>query len=179
MMGLVYIVDDDLLLRKAVSGLLEDAGFVVEACSSAEEFLALEPRYEPCCLLLDVKMDGMSGFDLQTQLDSREFSPPIVFLTGSAKLQQAVSAMRDGAKHFLMKPVDDEHLIETLTEAINQSTEDATFMGVLQQLTPMEKTIAKLSQQGLLSKQIAEKVNTSIRTVEWHRRNIAKKGLLQ
>ena len=177
MTGLVYIVDDDLLLRNAVSGLLEDAGFTVETCSSAENFLALEPRYEPCCLLLDVKMDGMSGFDLQAQLDGREFSPPIVFLTGSAKLQQAVSAMRDGATHFLMKPIDDEQLIETLTEAINQSRDDADFMALLQKLTSMEQKIAKFSRQGLLSKQIAEQLNTSVRTVEWHRRNIAKKSL--
>lgn len=93
MTGLVYIVDDDPLLRGAVCGLLEEADFALMTCSSAEEFLALEPRYEPCCLLLDVKMGGMSGFDLQAQLNGREFSPPIVFLTGSAKLQQAVSAL--------------------------------------------------------------------------------------
>jgi FixJ family two-component response regulator len=178
MNGLVYIVDDDQLLRNALKGLLGDEGFIVVTCSSAEEFLALEPRYEPCCLLLDVKMDGMSGFDLQAQLGGREFSPPIVFLTGSAKLQQAVSAMRDGAAHFLIKPVDDEQLIETLREAINKSKQEANFMSELQQLTPMEKKIAHLAQQGFLSKQIAQKVNVSIRTVEWHRRNIRKKGIL-
>jgi len=176
--GLIYIVDDDPSLRKSLAGLFDDTGFTVKECPSAESFLQLKPRYEPSCILLDVKMDGMSGLEMQEQLSRREFTPPIVFLTGQASLQQAVSAMRAGACHFLTKPVSDEQLLDTVREAVEQSSSDARFFNFLQKLTNTEKQIATLIRQGLQTKQIAAELNASIRTVEWHRKNIAKKGYL-
>lgn len=104
--------------------------------------------------------------------------PPTVFLTGHASLQQAVSAMRAGACHFLTKPVSDEQLLETVREAVEQSSSDALFFDFLQKLTKTEKQIAALIRQGLQTKQIVAELNASIRTVEWHRKNIAKKGYL-
>jgi FixJ family two-component response regulator len=178
MTGLIYIVDDEPPLRKSLAGLLADAGFKVKECSSAESFLQLEPRYEPSCILLDVTMDGMSGLELQEQLSEREFVPPIVFLTGRANLQQAVSALRAGACHFLTKPVNDEQLLETVTEAIEQSSSEALFFRFLKKLTKTEQKIAKLIRQGLQTKQIAAELDASERTIEWHRKNIGKKGYI-
>jgi FixJ family two-component response regulator len=178
MTGLIYIVDDDPLLRRSLTGLLSDAGFNIKECSSAESFLQLELRYVPSCILLDVRMRGISGFEAQAELLKREFVPPIIFLTGSASLQQAVNAMRKGACHFLVKPVDDEKLIGTITEAIKQSRPDAMFFDFLQTLTKKEQKIAQFIRQGLQTKQIAAELNVSDRTIEWHRKNIGKKGLL-
>jgi two-component system response regulator FixJ len=178
MVGLIYIVDDEPALRHSLAGLLVDAGFKVEECPSAESFLQLEPRYEPSCILLDVKMDGMSGIEMQKELSKREFVPPIVFLTGNANLQQAVSAMRAGACHFLTKPVNDDQLIETALEAIKQSSSDALFFSFLQKLTKTEQKIAKFIRQGLQTKQIAAELDASDRTIEWHRKNIGEKGYL-
>lgn len=178
MKGLIYIVDDESQLRRSLAGLLGDAGFKVIECQSAESFLQLEPRYEPSCILLDVKMDGMSGFGMQKQLSKREFSPPIIFLTGNANLQQAVDAMRVGACHFLTKPVNDEQLLETVKEAIELSSTDAAFFSFIQRLTKTEQRIATLIRQGLLTKQIAAELDVSERTIEWHRKNIGIKGYL-
>jgi two-component system response regulator DctR len=174
--GLVYTVDDDKALRRALAGLLSDANFEIIECESAEAFLQTKTRYESSCVLLDVKMGGISGFDLQAQLSKREFSPPIIFLTGSASLPQAVNAMRSGASHFLTKPVNDQILIDTISEAIEQSNDNALFFSFLQKLTSTEQTIAKLVRQGLLTKQIATQLSLSLRTVEWHRKNIRAKG---
>lgn len=176
MKGLIYIVDDDETLRRSLAGLLTDAGFRVKECESAESFLELKSRYEPSCILLDIKMGGMSGLELQAQLSDREFVPPIVFLTGNAELSEAVNSMRAGAYHFLSKPVDDEQLLETLTEAIEQSRPDAQFFGFLQNLTATERRIAKLMRLGLQTKHIAAELYTSERTIEWHRKNISRKG---
>jgi len=178
MTGLIYIVDDDAILRKSLTGLLGDAGFDIKECSSAESFLQLELCYVPSCILLDVKMEGISGFEAQAELLKREFVPPIIFLTGNASLQQAVNAMRTGACHVLVKPVNDDELIEAITVAIKQSCSDATFFDFLQKLTKKERAIAKFIRQGLQTKQIAAELNVSDRTIEWHRKNIGKKGYL-
>jgi FixJ family two-component response regulator len=176
MTGLVHIVDDDASLRRSLVGLLSDSGFETREYSSAENFLQIDQKYEPSCVLLDVTMGGMTGFEMQAQLSKREFSPPVVFLTARASLQQAVSAMRAGACHFLTKPVDDEQLIETMSEAIKQSCPDALFFEFLQKLTRTEKKIAKLVRQDSQTKAIAASLGISERTVEWHRKNIGKKG---
>ena len=118
----------------------------------------------------------MSGLELQAQLSGREFVPPIVFLTGNGELSEAVNSMRAGAYHFLSKPVDDDQLLETLTEAIEQSRPDAEFFSFLQKLTATEQKIAKFMRLGFQTKHIAEELNTSERTTEWHRKNISRKG---
>ena len=176
MKGLIYIVDDDPQLRQSLSGLLGDAGFEVKESESAECFLRLKLRYEPSCILLDVKMEGMSGFEMQEQLLKRDFAPSIIFLSGNASLQQAVNAMRVGACHFLTKPVNDEQLLDTVKEAIEQPSPDALFFSFLQNLTKTEQEIAKYMRQDLSTKEIAAEISMSERTVEWHRSNIEKKG---
>ncbi|MBT3204326.1 MAG: response regulator transcription factor [Gammaproteobacteria bacterium] len=176
MTGLVYVVDDDALLRHSLTGILSDAGFKTIEFSSAELFLEHPVSYKPGCILLDVKMHGMSGFDMQEKLLQRDFVPPIIFLTGSSRLEKAVDAMRAGASHFLLKPINDDQLLDAVTEAINQSKQASEFFTFLQKLTDTEKKIAMLISQGFLSKQIADILRTSTRTVEWHRSNIGKKG---
>jgi len=178
MTGLIYIVDDDKALRQTLAGLLSDTGFEIIECESAEVFMLIEPRYEPSCILLDVKMDGMSGFEMQAQLSKREFAPSIIFLTGTASLEQAVNAMRTGACHFLTKPVSDKQLINIVNEAIEQSSENASFFNFLQILTKTEQQIARLVRQGLPSKKIADELDVSHRTIDWHRMNISQKSNL-
>ena len=169
--------DDDPMLRTSLTGLLEDEGFEVHPHESAESFLAAKPVIRPSCIVLDVKMDGMSGYDMQKEIQDRDFVPPIVFLTGSAPVEEAVTAMRDGAVNFLMKPVDDDKLIEAIEEAIEKSRKRAEFIAKFDNLTASERKIALLVEEGLLSKQIAEKLDISIRTVEWHRKNLSEKML--
>lgn len=178
MADLVYVVDDDDLLRQLLIGVLSTAGFKATGFASAEEFLDHPICYSPSCILLDVTMDGMSGFELQSQLLQREFVPPIIFLTSSSGLEEAVEAMRSGAYHYLLKPVNFEQLFETVSKAIKHSEEESEFFSFLQKLTKTEKKIARLIRQGLMSKQIADFLGISIRTVEWHRKNIGKKGYL-
>ncbi len=178
MLGLVYIVDDDNLLRSSLAGILSDEGFQTKEFTSAEDFLLYPISHQPCCILLDVKMSGMSGFNMQVLLLEREFIPPIVFLTGSARLEDAVDALRTGACHFLIKPVNDEKLIDVIAEAIEESKSDAHFYSFLSKLTNTERQIAILINSGLLSKQIADQLNVSTRTIEWHRKNINAKGAL-
>ncbi len=179
MTGLIYIVDDDALLRQSLAGLLTDEGYRVMEFASAEAFLDHPLEYTASCLLLDIKMDGMSGFELQKMIMQRDFIPPIIFLTGSARLEEAVDAMRLGASHFLIKPIDDEQLLQAVELAIERSSSDAEFFAFLQSLTATEKKIAHLMRKGLLSKQIASELGNSIRTVEWHRKNITRKGYLR
>lgn len=176
MQGLVYVVDDDDLLRQLLTVHLSNAGFEVTGFDSAEEFLNHPVCYTPSCILLDVTLSGMSGLDLQTHLNDREFAPPVIFLTSNTELRQAVHALRAGAFHFLTKPVDEKYIIKTVTEAIQHSKHESDFFAFLQKLTETEKKVAQLVRQGLLSKQIAEKLGISTRTIEWHRKNIATKG---
>ncbi|WP_417783646.1 response regulator transcription factor [Terasakiella pusilla] len=172
---LVHIVDDDAQLRDAMVGLLQDEGFRVVAYESAERFLVAPQIVQPSCIVLDVKMDGMSGYEMQKKIADRDFVPPIIFLTGSAPVEDAVTAMRDGAVNFLMKPTNDDKLIDAIIEAIEKSRSRAEFMAQLELLTKKERQIARLLNDGLLSKQIANELHISVRTVEWHRQNISEK----
>ena len=173
--GKVYIVDDDALLLHSVGGLLQDAGFSIKTFASGEDFLNEHIEPAPCCVLLDIKMHGLSGLELQDKLLKRDFLPPIIFLTGSATVEEGVDAVRKGAYHFLIKPVDGEVLINAAKEAIQVSLQDAQFFSDIKKLTPMEKKIAMLVREGMLSKQIANHLEKSVRTVEWHRSNIIEK----
>ncbi|MBT4888830.1 MAG: response regulator transcription factor [Rhodospirillales bacterium] len=172
---LVHIVDDDTLLRSAVKGLLEDEGYAVIEYESAEAFLCADIAIRPSCILLDIKMGGITGIELHKKIQDWEFLPPVIFLTGSAPLESAVKAIREGAVHFLIKPVDDCTLLDAIAEGVAKSREPSKFFAELKLLTQKEQEIAKLLRAGNISKEIARELGVSVRTVEWHRKNISEK----
>ena len=172
---LVHIVDDDPLLRQALRELLTDNSYDVIEYESAEEFIEADEIIKPSCILLDVRMGGMSGFDLQYKIKERWFAPPIIFLTGSAPFKSAINAMREGAIHFLTKPVSDDVLLSAIAESIEGSIESANFASALMKLTEREQEVFRLVSDGVLSKEIAHQLDISLRTVEFHRKNISDK----
>jgi FixJ family two-component response regulator len=147
MNGLIYIVDDNTSLDGSLVGLLEDEGYKVLVFGSAEAFLTFSPTYTPCCILLGVKMPGISGFDLQLKLNHRDFAPPIVFLTGNNELSEAVWAVKKGAVDYLVKPVGTEQLLSAIEEAVAKSEVDTLFYASLENLEQVEREAAILMRQ--------------------------------
>ena len=175
MSGLVHIVDDDLLLRQSLGILLLDNGFEVNEFASAEEFLAKSPPTVPSCIVLDIQMSGLTGLELRDALSDADFSPPIVYLTGTGSVPDAVESIKQGAVDVLLKPVQSADLIAAITKAIDTSKRRVCAAKELNLLTPKEKKIAGFVREGFQSKEIAEKLGISVRTVEWHRKNINEK----
>jgi two-component system response regulator FixJ len=179
----VMIVDDDASIRDSLSLLLNSAGYAVKTFSSAREFLESENDVQgPACLVLDVKMPGLSGLDLQKELISQNFPIPIVFITGHGDVPMGVQTMKLGAVDFLSKPFDDNQLIEAVEEAIlkNSKTRSALneqqqIMQRLDSLTTREHEILTYMITGLLNKQIASELNISERTVKAHRKQVFDK----
>lgn len=179
----VFVVDDDLSLRKALSRLLKSEGYGVETFSSAQEFLQAEPRCEgPACLVLDVKMPGLNGLDLQEELRKREYAIPIVFITGHGDIPMGVKAMKKGAIEFLTKPFDDEVLLGAVEEALKKDMANRSAMNerqsILQRvklLTPREYEILTYVITGMLNKQIAYDLDISEKTVKVHRGRVMEK----
>jgi FixJ family two-component response regulator len=179
----VFVVDDDLSLRKALSRLLKSEGYDVETFSSAQEFLHADPRCEgPACLLLDVKMPGLNGLDLQQELHKREYAIPIVFITGHGDIPMGVKAMKKGAIEFLTKPFDDEVLLGAVEEALKKDMANRSAMNerqsILQRvklLTPREYEILTYVITGMLNKQIAYDLDISEKTVKVHRGRVMEK----
>lgn len=179
----VFVVDDDLSLRKALSRLLKSEGYDVETFSSAQEFLHADPRCEgPACLVLDVKMPGLNGLDLQQELHKREYAIPIVFITGHGDIPMGVKAMKKGAIEFLTKPFDDEVLLGAVEEALKKDMANRSAMNerqsILQRvklLTPREYEILTYVITGMLNKQIAYDLDISEKTVKVHRGRVMEK----
>ena len=116
--ALIYVVDDDISVRKGLDNLLRSAGFTVQTFSSAQEFLASARADVPSCLLLDVQLPGLSGLDLQQELAKAGMQIPIIFITGHGDIPMSVRAMKAGALEFLTKPVNDEDLLDAIQQAI-------------------------------------------------------------
>ena len=179
----VFVVDDDLSLRKALSRLLKSEGYDVETFSSAQEFLHADPRCEgPACLVLDVKMPGLNGLDLQQELHKREYAIPIVFITGHGDIPMGVKAMKKGAIEFLTKPFDDEVLLGAVEDALKKDMANRSAMNerqsILQRvklLTPREYEILTYVITGMLNKQIAYDLDISEKTVKVHRGRVMEK----
>lgn len=179
----VFVVDDDLSLRKALSRLLKSEGYDVETFSSAQEFLHADPRCEgPACLVLDMKMPGLNGLDLQQELHKREYAIPIVFITGHGDIPMGVKAMKKGAIEFLTKPFDDEVLLGAVEEALKKDMANRSAMNerqsILQRvklLTPREYEILTYVITGMLNKQIAYDLDISEKTVKVHRGRVMEK----
>ncbi|MET0815118.1 MAG: response regulator [Pseudoxanthomonas sp.] len=180
--GVVHIVDDDDSIREALSRLLCALGFDVRQYASAGEFLLEWPVGSPACLLLDVRMPGPSGLDLQLALSKRADAPPVVFLTGYGDIPMSVLAIRRGAVDFLTKPVEREALLSAVTAALERDARDRNSRRARQDvrerfdmLTPREKLVFAQVVDGRLNKQIATALGTCERTVKAHRAHVMEK----
>jgi len=177
----VYVVDDDDALRDSLRWLLESAGYKVSAHATAERFLLAYRRGMAGCLVLDVRMPGASGLELQQELMRRGATLPIIFVTGHGDVPMAVEAVKNGAFHFLEKPFKDEQLLRLIDEASRQlvpATEHAQRLCAaarLATLTQREREVMDLVVQGRKNKQIADDLRISIKTVEAHRARAMEK----
>ncbi len=178
----VYIVDDDEAVRDSLRWLLEANGYRVRAYASAEAFLSEFDEHQPGVLIVDVRMPGMSGLELQEQLITRKSSMPIVFITGHGDVPMAVTTMKKGAIDFLEKPFNETDLREIVTrmfEQANQRLSQAQAQRIhdamLARLTAREQQVLERIVAGRLNKQIADDLGISIKTVEAHRANIMEK----
>lgn len=180
--ALIYIVDDEAPLRDAISSLLRSVGMQVASFPSVASFLA-EPRKElTSCLLLDVRLQGVSGLDFQAELNRDGVALPIIFMTGHGDIPMSVRAMKAGAVDFLAKPFRDQDLLDAIHTALAADCErrqrDQARNGVTARyatLTPREREIMALAARGLMNKQIAGEVGTSEITVKIHRGNAMRK----
>ena len=178
----VFIIDDDASVRKSLARLLRSAGFEVETFATAELFLEREHYEGIGCIVLDVRMPGISGIDLQDELSKADYSMPIVFITGHGNIPMGVQAMKKGAVDFLAKPFDDEELLQAVREAIEKDTQGRAehgevldIRGRLELLTPREQEILRYVITGMLNKQIAYELGISEKTVKVHRGRIMEK----
>jgi FixJ family two-component response regulator len=180
---LVIIVDDDPSVREALSLLLDSVGHQVRTYGSAQEFLEsdLEPR-GPACLVLDVRMPGLSGLDLQQELTAQNRLLPIIFITGHGDIPMSVRAMKKGAVDFLPKPFDDSELLTAVQTALQKAArthadrqEQEAIRQRLETLTPREHEMLTYLLTGLLNKQIAFELDIAERTVKAHRKQVLRK----
>jgi len=178
----VRIVDDDDLIRSAVRRLLANAGFATELYASGAEFLAQAQLDRPGCLILDFRMPGMNGLEVQAALKQRGMEVPIIFLTGSSDIPVAVAAMREGAADFLEKPFENADLLARVRQAIERDAQwrqnNAQRRQVLQRfnsLTARERSVCELVITGKTNKEIARALGASYRTIEIHRRRVMEK----
>ncbi|NTV10164.1 MAG: response regulator transcription factor [Zoogloea sp.] len=178
----IYLVDDDDALRDSLVWLLESQGLRVAAYASGDDFLAAWRPDMAGCLLLDVRMPGMSGLELYERLLARHASLPVVFITGHGDVPMAVSALKRGAVDFVEKPFNDEDLIERLEKCLAferanriRLRQDAAVARRIDQLTQREREVLELIIAGKLNKQIADVLGISIKTVEVHRARVMEK----
>ena len=178
----VYVVDDDLSVREALSSLIRSVGLQVETYASAAEFLAAPRHAGVACLVLDVRMPGLSGLDLQAQLTQFGDSIPVIFITGHGDIPMAVWAMKKGAVEFLSKPFRDDDLLSAIRDALTQaqtSLQEESEIGDIRRryalLTSREKEVVAYMVKGSLNKQAAAELGVSEVTVKVHRHNIMQK----
>ena len=179
----VFVVDDDESVRGSLRFLLRSAGLESEAFGSAPEFLAAYDTAQPGCLVLDVRMPGMSGLELQRELNLRGAVIPVIFITGHGDIPMAVEAMQHGAHDFLQKPFRDEDLIERVRGALARDAraraaleEHKAIRGRLDSLTPREREVLALMARGKPNKVMAHELGVSQRTVEIHRARVMEKS---
>ena len=179
---IVYVVDDDPSVSRALERMFRVAGFHLRVFATAEDFLAQGSIVSPSCLVLDVHLPGRSGLDLQMELKDRGWSVPIILIAGHGTVPMAVEAMRAGAVHFLPKPFDNRQLMELVRQAIktqNQECakrrEDRRISQLLNSLTPREHEVFLLVAAGLPNKNIASQLGICLQTVKLHRGRLMQK----
>src|SRR5580658_9340756 len=177
----VYVVDDDQGVRNSLESLIRSVGLSVQTFASAQEFLGTKRRAAGC-LVLDVRLPGLSGLDLQSELARAEIQTPIVFITGHGDIPMSVRAMKAGAVEFLTKPFREEDLLDAIRQAIKRDqvlqlerSEIADLHERVRSLTPRETEVMKWVVSGLLNKQIAAELGTSEVTVKLQRGQVMRK----
>jgi two-component system, LuxR family, response regulator FixJ len=179
---LIYVVDDDDTFRKSLQWLLESVGLAVRTFTTAAEFLEAYVPGSPGCLVLDIRMPGMSGLELQQKLNEKHSILPIIFITGHGDVPMAVEAMQAGAVDFIQKPFRDQDLIDRINQALEKDSSNRAALGErndirrrLETLTPREREVLDLVVHGKANKVIAGDLKLSQRTVEIHRARVMEK----
>ena len=179
---IVFVVDDDTAIREALASLIGSIGLRVECFASSQEFLRRRNIDSPSCLVLDVRMPGLSGFELQRELDRAQRSIPIIYITAHGDIPMAVQAMKAGAIDFLSKPFRDEDLLDAIRKALDR---DAAFRARQAELSEIRSRIAQLTVRqrqimthvvaGKLNKQTAAELGVSENTIKVHRHRIMER----
>ncbi|MCP4933029.1 MAG: response regulator transcription factor [bacterium] len=178
----VYVIDDDDAIRRFLRSLIATVDLRVEVFDSAQSFLSEYVRGPTGCILLDIRMPGMSGLELQKEMAARSISLPIIFLTGHGDVQIAVNAMKDGAFDFIEKPFKNDLLLDAVLKAVAvglsadiSRAEKVTLDKLISRLTTRERQVMDMVVDGVTNKEIASKFKISERTIENHRANMMKK----
>jgi FixJ family two-component response regulator len=179
---IVFVIDDEAQIRDGFKSLIRSIGLRAETFASAREFMQAKRPDAPACLVLDVRMPGLSGLDLQRELSEAQIHIPIIFITGHGDIPMSVRAMKDGAMEFLTKPVRGQDLLDAVQMAIERDRESrnerANLSGIRKRfdsLTPRETEVLNLVVAGLLNKQIADQLGTSELTIKTHRAHVMEK----
>jgi FixJ family two-component response regulator len=180
--SIVFIIDDDPMYRTSSERLVRSVGFSVQSFESARDFLKSRRPNVPSCLVLDVRLPGLSGLDLQRALAEAGIQIPIIFVTGHGDIPMSVQAMKAGAVEFLTKPFRDQALLDAIRQAIGrdqvarrQHARHADLRKRYESLSPREREVLKCVVSGLLNKQIADELGATERTVKFHRGNMMRK----
>jgi FixJ family two-component response regulator len=180
--AMVFVVDDDAAMRRSLENLLRSVGLRVESFASAREFLSGKRPEMPGCLVLDVRLPGASGLDLQKSMAEADMEIPIIFITGHGDIPMSVQAMKAGAVGFLTKPFRDQDLLDAIHQAVErdrktreQRAEIDELRRRFDSLTRREREVMGLVVAGLLNKQIAAEVGASETTVKIHRHQVMEK----
>jgi FixJ family two-component response regulator len=180
--AVVYVVDDDAGVRRSLARLVRSVGLNVETFPSAKEFLEHKGKDRPACLVLDVRLPGLSGLELQTAMGQSQRTMPIIFITGRGNVPMSVRAMKEGALDFLQKPFDPQGLLDAVQRALVRSSqaravdvERAAIEERLALLTPREREVLMLLVTGMLNKQIAAELGAAEKTIKVHRGRVMKK----
>lgn len=178
----VIVIDDDELVRGAISDLLRSVGLQAKLFASVPDFLKWKLPDAPSCLVLDVRLPGLSGLDFQSELNKENLPLPIVFMTAHGDIPMSIRAIKGGAVDFLTKPFRDQDMLDAVQAGLEQDrkrrkTADVTLQlrSAFDSLTPREQEIMKLVTAGLMNKQIAGETGVSVVTVKFHRGNVMRK----
>ena len=180
--AMVFVVDDDAPMRESLKNLIRSVGLRVELFGSAQEFLRSKRPDLPSCLVLDVRLPGLSGLDLQSRTGAAGMEIPIVFITGHGDIPMSVRAMKAGAVEFLTKPFRDQDLLDAIQQALDRDCQARDERAVtealrrrLASLTPSERKVMARVVAGMLNKEIAAELGTSETTVKTHRHHVMEK----
>ena len=178
----VIVIDDDPSVRSSLEFLISTVGLQVESFDSAESFLQRKPTESPSCLVLDVRLRGLSGLEFQRELAARKIRTPIVFITGHGDIPMSVRAMKGGAVEFLTKPFRDQDLLDAIRIALerdrarrDQEKDTRELKQRFESLTPREREVISMVVLGMLNKQIAAELGTAENTVKVHRSRAMEK----